>query len=51
MTTDRAYRAARSDADALAELRANAGSQFDPAVVDVLTRLLDNLRGPGATRE
>jgi HD-GYP domain-containing protein (c-di-GMP phosphodiesterase class II) len=44
MTTDRAYRAARSDADALAELRANAGSQFDPAVVDVLTRLLDNPR-------
>ena len=38
MTTDRSYRAARSPERALAELQAHAGSQFDPTVVDVLTR-------------
>ena len=31
MTTDRAYRAAMPDADAIAELERCAGSQFDPA--------------------
>jgi putative nucleotidyltransferase with HDIG domain len=40
MTTDRAYRRARPTADALAELHANAGTQFDPAVVEVLARLV-----------
>ena len=40
MTTDRSYRRARPTAEALAELRANAGTQFDPAVVDVLTMLV-----------
>jgi diguanylate cyclase (GGDEF)-like protein len=35
MTNDRPYRKAMPAADALAELRANAGTQFDPAVVDV----------------
>jgi two-component system cell cycle response regulator len=34
MTRDRAYRKARPAAEALAELRRCAGSQFDPAVVD-----------------
>jgi HD-GYP domain-containing protein (c-di-GMP phosphodiesterase class II) len=38
MTTDRPYRKAMSHADALAELRRCAGSQFDPAVVDALVR-------------
>ena len=33
MTTDRPYRAALPVDAALAELRANAGTQFDPAVV------------------
>ncbi len=33
MTTDRPYRAALPVAEAIAELRANAGTQFDPAVV------------------
>ena len=33
MTTDRPYRAARTEEAALAELRANAGTQFDPDVV------------------
>ena len=39
MTTDRPYRSARSLDAAIAELRANAGSQFDPAVVDSLIAL------------
>jgi HD-GYP domain-containing protein (c-di-GMP phosphodiesterase class II) len=36
MTRDRPYRRARSEADAIAELRANAGTQFDPDVVAAL---------------
>jgi len=36
MTTDRAYRSAMPIADAVAELEANAGGQFDPDVVAVL---------------
>jgi len=36
MTTDRSYRKALSLAEALAELRAGAGTQFDPQVVDEL---------------
>ena len=34
MTTDRPYRAARAESEALDELRRCAGSQFDPAIVD-----------------
>ncbi|MGB9624222.1 MAG: diguanylate cyclase [Phycisphaerae bacterium] len=37
MTTDRAYRRHLAIDEALAELRAGAGTQFDPAVVDALT--------------
>jgi putative nucleotidyltransferase with HDIG domain len=40
MTTDRSYRPARTQAAAIAELRACAGGQFDPAVVDGLVRAL-----------
>jgi HD-GYP domain-containing protein (c-di-GMP phosphodiesterase class II) len=36
MTTDRPYRAARTEEAALAELRANAGTQFDPEVVSAV---------------
>jgi HD-GYP domain-containing protein (c-di-GMP phosphodiesterase class II) len=36
MTTDRPYRAAMSREEALDELVTNAGSQFDPAVVEAL---------------
>jgi HD-GYP domain-containing protein (c-di-GMP phosphodiesterase class II) len=34
MTSDRPYRTAMSAEDALVELRASAGTQFDPRVVD-----------------
>jgi HD-GYP domain-containing protein (c-di-GMP phosphodiesterase class II) len=34
MTSERTYSAARSPADAIAELRRCAGSQFDPRVVE-----------------
>jgi HD-GYP domain-containing protein (c-di-GMP phosphodiesterase class II) len=36
MTTDRPYRSALSLEDALSELRAHRGTQFDPSVVDCL---------------
>jgi len=40
MTTDRSYRKARSAAEAVAELRRNSGTQFDPVVVDVLVGII-----------
>ena len=40
MTTDRPYRAAMSLERAVEELRAHAGSQFDPRVVDALLDVL-----------
>ena len=40
ITTDRPYRSAQSEATALRELRAHAGYQFDPAVVEGLERYL-----------
>jgi HD-GYP domain-containing protein (c-di-GMP phosphodiesterase class II) len=41
MTTDRPYRKAMSRPEAIAELLANAGSQFEPRIVDALIRVLD----------
>ncbi len=40
MTTDRSYRAAMSLHEAIEELQANAGTQFSPAVVQTLMRVL-----------
>ncbi len=41
MTTDRSYRRALSLDAALAELRANAGTQFDSAIVGVLISVIE----------
>jgi HD-GYP domain-containing protein (c-di-GMP phosphodiesterase class II) len=41
MTTDRSYRSAMPVADALAELRACAGSQFHPRVVDAIGAVIE----------
>jgi HD-GYP domain-containing protein (c-di-GMP phosphodiesterase class II) len=41
MRTDRSYRKALAHDVALAELRDNAGSQFDPQVVEALIELVD----------
>jgi HD domain len=40
MTTNRPYRNAMSTAEAIEELRAGAGTQFDPAVVDALCAIV-----------
>jgi HD-GYP domain-containing protein (c-di-GMP phosphodiesterase class II) len=42
MTTDRPYRPALPEHEAMAELTANSGGQFDPAVVEALFRVLRN---------
>jgi HD-GYP domain-containing protein (c-di-GMP phosphodiesterase class II) len=42
MTTDRPYRKRLSTAEALRRLRQGAGSQFDPRVVEVYLRVLDD---------
>ena len=42
MTSDRVYRKAMSKERALAEIRRNAGTQFDPRVVEVFLDLLEN---------
>ena len=44
MTTERPYRRALTPDDAVAELRAAAGSQFDPQVVEALLDLLGHAR-------
>ncbi len=50
MTSDRPYRRAMPSADAIAELRSCAGTQFDPAVVRALIDVLRNERRPAAER-
>jgi diguanylate cyclase (GGDEF)-like protein/putative nucleotidyltransferase with HDIG domain len=47
MTSDRPYRSALPESVALEELRRNAGSQFDPQVVEALLAVLENGRIPG----
>jgi HD-GYP domain-containing protein (c-di-GMP phosphodiesterase class II) len=42
MTSDRPYRQALPDGEALRRLRAGAGSQFDPAVVDAFCDLMEH---------
>lgn len=40
MTSNRPYRRARTNAEALAELRAGAGTQFDPGLVEVFETVM-----------
>ncbi len=41
MTTDRSYRTARPPAEAVAELRRCAGTQFDARVVEALAQVVE----------
>jgi HD-GYP domain-containing protein (c-di-GMP phosphodiesterase class II) len=50
MTTDRSYRKALPLADAVAELRACSGTQFDPQVVDALLAAVPQRAGTTARR-
>ena len=45
MTSERPYRRARSVEEALAELKANVGKQFDPRVVEAFVRLMQRRGG------
>jgi diguanylate cyclase (GGDEF)-like protein len=51
MTSDRPYQHAMSSEDALLELRHNAGTQFDPAVVDAFTAVLAETFAPPQATE
>jgi len=47
MTTDRPYRNALPAKEALRRLEEAAGTQFDPAVVEVCRRVLEGASAPG----
>lgn len=50
LRSDRPYRRGRSAQDAMAELKAHAGTQFDPAVVQALEAAAERVRRTGASR-
>jgi HD-GYP domain-containing protein (c-di-GMP phosphodiesterase class II) len=45
MTTDRSYRKGRSAAAAMEEIRACSGTQFNPAVVEILWTVIERTLG------
>jgi hypothetical protein len=47
MVSDRPYRMGMPEGDAEVQLRAGAGTQFDPDVVEAFLRVLDRPRDPG----
>lgn len=49
ITSNRAYRRGASHEHAIAEIRAGAGTQFDPEVVAVFCEVVPTLRGAMAT--
>ena len=52
MTSDRPYRKAMSKTAAATELRRQAGSQFDPKIVDLFLKVIERLEREGvATTE
>ena len=51
LQSSRPYRPARGEAAAVAELRAQAGTAFDPALVDLLIRQLNLSAAPSAGEE
>lgn len=46
MTSDRAYRKARSSEEAIAELRSQSGKQFDPQIIDAAVRVIERMAEP-----
>ena len=50
LATDRPYRKGRSHADAMQVVKANAGRQFDPKVVEVLQKMGDRMRALSRVR-
>ena len=44
MTSDRVYRDAMPSAEAVAELEANSGAQFDPRIVTAVTKVVAERR-------
>ena len=51
MVNDRPYHKGMPEEDAIAELRRCSGTQFDPNVVEVFTRLLEREELPGAGQD
>ena len=51
MTSPRPYRKAISWEDALRELQANSGTQFDPIVVRAAARVVERATGKGSQRK
>jgi putative nucleotidyltransferase with HDIG domain len=51
MTSERPYEAARSSEEAIEIIRAEAGRQFDPRVVEAFTRIASEASGGGSGRD